>query len=101
MKKYYIYFFILSAFLLPGCQTAGNNFFINPIMSDATITTEVNNAFAGHPLLAGVPVNIQTQQKRVILSGYVKTIRQSDVAAEVASKIPGVKIVENNLIVRK
>ena len=37
----------------------------------------------------------------VYLSGYVKAIRQSDTAGEIAGQVPGVEFVQNEIIVRK
>lgn len=69
--------------------------------SDPSITENIRQVFASNPQLAGVPIQIVTVKGNVQLSGYVKTIRQSDIAADVASHVDGVKFVENHLIVRK
>lgn len=46
-------------------------------------------------------LHIETTKRTVYLSGYVKTIRQSDVAYGIAHSVDGVKNVENNIIVKK
>lgn len=86
---------------MAGCQmlTSGNLF--APRFSDDAITSSVNQAMMNNINLAGIPIHVETHQGNVMLSGYVKTIRQSDTAGDVASKVPGVKSVQNNLIVRK
>ncbi|CEK11453.1 BON domain-containing protein [Legionella hackeliae] len=91
----------LGFFAMTGCQvlTGGNVF--SPRLSDDTITTSVSQAMMNNQNLINVPIHVETHQGNVILSGYVKTIRQSDTAGEVASKVHGVKTVQNNLIVRK
>lgn len=94
--------------MLVGCQTltnhgvfsSGHSLF-SPSHSDQTITASVNNAFMNNPDLASVPIHVETQKGVVFLSGYVKTIRQSDTAGYVATKVPGVQSVQNGLIVRK
>lgn len=102
MKKLYAALIIGIGLNLSGCQhLPSNTVFMSQNTSDSSLTTAINNAFAENRLLAQVPINIDTNNGVVKLSGYVKTIRQSDVAAEVASKVSGVKMVENNLIVRK
>ena len=109
MRKYYLIVMLTLCSLLTACyQTTGqhstNEGFFNsfPSMSsDETITTSVNNAFMGHPDLAELPIQIETRKGTVYLSGYVKTIRQSDTAGDVALKTPGVKALHNGLIVRK
>jgi len=91
-----------SLFALLGCQKVPylqgfgrlNN-------SDGNITASVHAKLNESGQFSGVPITIETQNARVRLSGYVKTIRQSDVAADLAAKVPGVAGVDNNLIVRK
>ncbi len=46
-------------------------------------------------------VRVSTNQNVVLLSGYVKKIRQSDVAEQIARHVPGVQNVENHIIVRQ
>ncbi len=89
--------------LLAGCQTMSGPGFIGGSQqnTDMSITAAIQAGFDSNPQLAGVPVKIETTNGNVQLSGYVKTIRQSDMAADLASKANGVKFVENNLIVRK
>ncbi len=102
MRKYYLTGVISICFaILVSCQTVTNQKFFSLGHSDATITAAVNAAFASHPDLAAVPIHVDTHKGTVILSGYVKTIRQSDTAGDVAGKVAGVRAVQNGLIVRK
>jgi hypothetical protein len=66
-----------------------------------SVTGRVQQALSENPELSAFQFHVETQRDTVFLSGYVKTIRQSDLAGEVAQKVPGVKSVENNVIVRK
>ena len=86
---------------LSSCQTFDTTGLFNAPHSDSAITASVNDALLNSHQFSGIPVNVVTHKGNVTLSGYVKTIRQSDVAADLASKVDGVKVVENNLIVRK
>ncbi len=45
-------------------------------------------------------VQVESNQNQVRLSGYVKKIRQSDFAEQIARQVPGVQSVENRIIVR-
>jgi osmotically-inducible protein OsmY len=92
---------------LTGCQNlpgsnpmAGGNIF-NPSANSNNLAASVQAAFDNDPVLTGVPIKIEAQNDTVHLSGYVKTIRQSDTAAMLASRVNGVKVVDNSLIVRK
>jgi hypothetical protein len=109
MKKY-LNFGILAGFLLlAGCQTrnSGNGgLFTGDLFNSSptygmSLAQSVQNALvrSEDPVIANV--HIETNQNKVILSGYVKKIRQSDVAEQIARQVPGVQAVENNLIVRQ
>lgn len=102
---HHVYQRLLLAFsfiLLLACHHQETAFNVFDFQSkDQTITTTISQRFAQNPLLAESRINIQTEHHVVSLSGYVKTIRQSDVAADIASKVDGVKSVQNNIIVRK
>lgn len=97
-------FVAASLLFLAACQTSqpimGNNLFQTK-SDDTTVTAAVNEAFMKNKSLARLPIQVQTMNGTVALSGYVRTIRQSDTAQDVAGKVPGVKMVQNNLIVRK
>ena len=54
---------------------------------------------SGDPVIG--QVHVQSNQNVVRLSGYVKKIRQSDVAEQIARKVPGVQNVDNRIIVRR
>jgi len=86
---------------ITGCQSLSTDNMHVFGRSDLSINTSVTTALASNTLLTGIPVQVETHAGVVQLNGYVKTIRQSDTAADVASKVEGVKTVENNLIVRK
>ena len=92
----------LSLVFMIGCHTQETRFNVFDFQSkDDSITTTVKEIFGQNPLLAQAKINVQTEHHVVALSGYVKTIRQSDMAADIASKVNGVKSVQNNIIVRK
>jgi hyperosmotically inducible protein len=101
MKKYNRIIVSLGFLLMVGCGMVNK---IPPFgfrQSDEAITASVNQAFINSKILGVTPVHVETHQGNVLLTGYVKTIRQSDTAADVAASVPGVKSVQNNLIVRK
>lgn len=54
---------------------------------------------SGDPALESV--RVEAVQNTVRLTGYVKKIRQSDMAEQIARQVPGVQQVENRLIVRQ
>lgn len=88
------------AFLV-GCQYVPGSNFLNFGPRDAQITSNVQQALAQDPNLQPFTFHIETSEGVVYLSGYVKTIRQGDTAEMIARQVPGVRSVENNIIVRK
>lgn len=95
-------------FLLGGCQSTstannpmGNVFNFAPAPAPIDLTQSVQDALmrSGDPVIG--QVRVQTVQNTVILSGYVKKIRQSDTAEQIAHKVPGVQTVENRIIIRQ
>jgi len=91
----------ISFILLVGCQTSRveNPFALQP--NDTSLSAAVSETLNGNSELAPYNIHVETANSTVFLSGYVKTIRQSDTAGALAGKVPGVKTVENNIIVRK
>ena len=96
----------LSFVILASCQStststlsAGNFFQLQP--NDERVTTAVHESMAKNELVSNLKVHVESKKGVVLLSGYVKTIRQSDTLEDLAKKTPGVKSVQNNLIVRK
>lgn len=91
--------------LLTGCGGAnrvGDLFSPSntPFSSRMTIAQTVQNALLqnGDPVIAQVRVN--EIPNGVVLTGYVKKIRQSDTAEQIARQA-GVQNVENRIIVRQ
>lgn len=95
-------------FLLAGCQANRNqpaNLFNLPFSNPSSapqmdLTQSVQEALMRNDELAVAPIRVETRQNTVILSGYVKKIRQSDTAEQIARQVPGVQSVENRIIIR-
>lgn len=94
--------------LLSACQLGGNRsglFSTRPAFpfssSSISPAQSVQDALlsSGDPVLA--QVKVQDQGKVVILSGYVKKIRQSDTAEQLAGQLVGIQNVQNRIIVRQ
>lgn len=111
MQKYLNVFIAGILLLLAGCQTNPhrpassfnnpfNNFIAPSETSQANLAQSVQEAFMRHDDLAVSPIRVEARQNTVILSGYVKKIRQSDTAEQIARQVPGVGAVENRIIVR-
>ena len=79
---------------MSGKETAGQ------YVDDATITTRVKTALAADPVVKAREVSVETLKSEVLLSGFVQTREEAARAAKLASEVPGVRAVRNNLAVR-
>lgn len=101
MQRYISVFVAVSLLLLVSCQTnpVGSTMF-SPFPSSMTLAQSVQEELMRNDELAVSRIHVETNQNTVILSGYVKKIRQSDMAEQIARQVPGVQTVQNNIIVR-
>lgn len=110
MQRYLLTTFIASLLLLlSGCQsnrgTAPNSMFPMPFggpmgAAPMSLAESVQEAFMQNDELAVAKIRVETNQNVVILSGYVRKIRQSDTAEQIARQVPGVQSVVNHIIIR-
>lgn len=102
MLKYYRYTLISLLFIsLLGCQTMSSEGLFSSRPNDSAITTTILEAMLNDENLSTVKVHVETTNGIVTLTGYVKTIRQSDNAEDMARKTAGVTSVQNEIVVRK
>jgi hyperosmotically inducible protein len=66
---------------------------------DAAITTSVNAALAKDPQLSALRIDVDTVEGRVALRGTAPDAATRDRATELASRVDGVRSVENQLTV--
>ncbi|STY29784.1 phospholipid binding protein [Legionella wadsworthii] len=96
---------VFMLFLLAGCQSnQATSHLFNPFTPLTGQSANLEQAVQESLMRSDDPgiaqVHVQTRQDVVILSGYVKKIRQSDVAEQIARQVPGVRSVENHIIIR-
>ncbi|MBV8773353.1 MAG: BON domain-containing protein [Deltaproteobacteria bacterium] len=63
--------------------------------SDSTLRSEVQSALAHDPLTSGSRIQVKTQDRMVTLSGTVASKQAAQRANQLASRVNGVKGVEN------
>lgn len=68
--------------------------------SDVQITTQVQGQIAAENALQGLPIQVQSVNGIVTLSGSVNDDAARELAANAAAQVPGVKTVVNNLVVQ-
>lgn len=70
------------------------------MIDDVTITAKIKNAIMAEPGLKFFNIHVDTLNGAVILTGIVRSQDRSDLAKKIASSVPDVKSVDNQLIVR-
>lgn len=88
----------LLAALAIGCAGAGQT--TGTFVDDSSITTKVKTKLYQDKTTSGWDISVKTVNGVVQLSGFVKTAAEKARAGEIASAVPGVKSVANDLIVK-
>jgi len=86
--------------VLPSCEAVSGRETAGEYLDDATITTRVKSALAADPEVKAREVNVETFRNEVQLSGFVATRDEAAKAARIATQVPGVRAVRNNIAVR-
>lgn len=82
-------------------STAGNDQMAGSVVDDTVITTKVKTALLADSDVKGLDVNVDTVKAIVTLNGAVNNQTQIDRAGKLATDVPGVKSVINNLTIKK
>jgi osmotically-inducible protein OsmY len=94
---------LLSAILLAsllGCAATPTREGTGEYFDDIVITTKVKAAIFNEPSLKSGQINVETFRGTVQLSGFVSSRAEINKAVEVASGVPGVKSVKNDMRLR-
>ena len=83
-----------------GCAGGKTSASFGEHMDDSVITTKVKSSILATAKLETLDISVKTFKGAVQLSGFVDSEQDSNLAAEVARKVPGVKTVHNHLIVK-
>ncbi|MCH7344743.1 BON domain-containing protein [Pelomonas sp. CA6] len=90
----------LAALSMQGCAVTSGQSSVGEYVDDATITTRVKARMAEDPTVAAMRINVETLKGTVQLSGFATSQTEKDRAADIASKVPDVKSVRNNIVIR-
>ena len=94
--------FGLSLVGFTGCASSGDRFrTAGQYKQDQEVAGKVKNALNQAPVYKFPDVNVSVYQGRAQLSGFVATEAQKRDAAKIASEIPGVFQVENDLLLKQ
>ncbi len=93
---------LLTASLLTmgGCTVMRGQSTVGQAVDDSAITTQVKARFAESPVVSALAINVETVHGVVQLSGFAKSASERSTAESIARKVPHVKSVKNDIIVR-
>lgn len=86
--------------LLVGCAGTAQQESTGAYIDDTVLTTKVKAAVFNDPSLKSAEINVETFKGVVQLSGFVNSQADINNAVSIASKIPGVKSVKNDMRVK-
>jgi hypothetical protein len=69
-------------------------------LADSTITTKVKSLLLAEKGVPSMAISVETYEARVLLSGFVDSAAIREKAGKVATGVSGVKLVQNNLVVK-
>ncbi len=88
----------LSLFTVACSVTSGQSS-VGEYVDDATITARVKSRFAEDHTVAATRIQVETLKGVVQLSGFAVSEAERQKAAQLAAAVPGVKQVQNSVIV--
>ena len=99
-NKIVLGFFATSLTLLIGCSSTVKQESAGQYLDSTAITTKVKADLLADPQIKSAPITVNTYKDKVQLSGFVVSNAQAKRAAQIAAATPGVKSVQNDLVVR-
>ena len=93
-------FTLASAFALGACAETTTKESTGEYIDNTVITSKVKTAILQDSELKVMQINVVTYKDVVQLSGFVDTTEMKLRAGRVASKVPGVMSVKNDLVVK-
>lgn len=93
----------LSALLLltaTGCAVTRGQESVGTYIDDAAITTNVKTLLLENKVTDGTSITVETLRGTVMLSGFAKSTNERQTAGRLASNVPGVVGVRNELAIR-
>lgn len=100
MSKFKLAIGFLLVLLVAGCAGGTTHESTGEYIDDTVLTTKVKTTILGDSRLKLLQISVETFKGVVQLSGFVDSAGAATRAVELARKVPGVKSVNNSLIVK-
>lgn len=83
-----------------GCAVTRDQSTVGQYVDDSAITTQVKARFAESPVVSAMAIKVHTLNGTVQLSGFATSATEKNEAASIASKVPNVVAVKNDIVIR-
>lgn len=93
-------FVVLSLSSLSACSVVRGESSVSQYSTDTAITTKVKTKLVQSDEVSATRVHVETNNRTVLLSGFVKTKAQARAVVRIARSVEDVKAVENKLVVK-
>jgi len=90
----------LAALFSAGCAVTSGQSTTGEYVDDTTITARVKSRFAEDKTVAATRIQVEVLKGVVQLSGFATSEAERQRAAQIAAAVPGVKQVQNAVVVR-
>ena len=87
--------------LAVSCSSTGKSESTGQYIDSAAVTAKVKTKLVQHKDVSALDISVETYKGVVLLSGFVKTEQEKELAEELAEKASGVKDVKNELKIRE
>ena len=74
--------------------------FVGRYLDDASITSTVRTRFVDDKTMNAETIQVETTNGTVVLSGQARSLLEKTNAESITMKVPGVKLVRNELVVK-
>jgi osmotically-inducible protein OsmY len=89
-----------SMLAVSGCAVTSGQSSVGEYVDDKTITARVKTRMAADPAVSAMRIDVTTLNGTVQLSGFTTSQSEKDKAGAIASAVPDVKSVRNDIVVR-
>jgi osmotically-inducible protein OsmY len=90
----------ITAIYSTGCALVRDQESVGAYVDDVTITTRVKASFADNTTVSAMAIQVETLKGSVQLSGFAKSSAERANAEVIATGVPGVTQVINNIVLR-
>lgn len=91
---------VAATLTMGGCAVTRDQSTVGQYVDDSAITTQVKARFAESPIVSAMAIKVHTLNGTVQLSGFATSATEKNEAEAIASKVPNVRAVKNDIVIR-